>query len=118
MYRVIISKQLLKSLDKISVVYLSGIKKAINDLENNPRPFGSLKLSGSKNTYRIRVGIYRIIYTIKDDILTVEVVKMDNRDSVYKYPPNIPCYLPKITLSTIKRSGSGNITKRLKNALF
>ncbi|MDR1403426.1 MAG: type II toxin-antitoxin system RelE/ParE family toxin [Tannerellaceae bacterium] len=40
--------------------------------------------SGSENTYRIRVGVYRIIYTIEDEILTVEVVKIDRRRNVYK----------------------------------
>jgi mRNA interferase RelE/StbE len=71
-------------LDKIPVVYLSSIKKAVNDLANNPRPSGSIKLTGSKNSYRIRSGIYRIIYTIEDNILTVEIVKIDHRSNVYK----------------------------------
>jgi mRNA interferase RelE/StbE len=84
MYKVVISRQILKSLDKIPVVYLPGIKKAVNDLGANPRPFGYIKLAGSKNTYRIRVGVYRVIYTIQDDILLVEVVKIDHRGNVYK----------------------------------
>jgi mRNA interferase RelE/StbE len=84
MYKVVISKRILKSLDKIPVVYLPDIKEAVNDLETNPRPFGSIKLAGSKNTYRIRVGAYRVIYTIEDDVLTVEVIKIDHRGSVYK----------------------------------
>jgi mRNA interferase RelE/StbE len=84
MYRVIINKQVLKSLDKIPIVYLSNIKEAVNGLENIPRPSGCVKLSNSKNTYRIRVGVYRIIYTIEDDVLTVEVIKIDHRGSVYK----------------------------------
>ena len=83
MYKVIIKKRVLKSLDKIPVVYLSGIKEAVNNLADNPRPFGSVKLSVFENTYRIRAGIYRIIYTIEDEILTVEVVKIDHRSSVY-----------------------------------
>ena len=87
MYRVIIKKKVLKSLDKIPVIYLSSIKKAVNDLENNPRPFGYRKLEGFENSYRIRVGIYRIIYTIDDDILTIEVVKIDHRSNIYRdYP--------------------------------
>jgi len=84
MYEVIIKKRMLKSLDKIPAVYLSSIKEAVNNLANNPRPFGSVKLLVFENTYRIRAGIYRIIYTIEDEILTVEVVKIDHRRSVYK----------------------------------
>jgi mRNA interferase RelE/StbE len=67
-YKVCIHKKVLKFLDKIPVSYLSSIKKAINDLENNPRPFGCVKLVVSENTYRIRVGVYRILYTIEDEI--------------------------------------------------
>ncbi|MDR2690734.1 MAG: type II toxin-antitoxin system RelE/ParE family toxin [Dysgonamonadaceae bacterium] len=51
-------------------------------LANNPRPEGYKKLIGSQNTYRIRAGIYRIIYTIEDKILTVKVVKIDHRKTV------------------------------------
>ena len=68
MYKVIINKNVFKSLDKIPVVYLSKIKETVNSLENNPRPFGAIKLSASENAYRIRVGVYRIIYTIEDEI--------------------------------------------------
>jgi len=84
MYKVIISKHILKSLDKIPVVYLPNIKKAINDLVDTPRPFGCAKLEGSDNHYRIRVGVYRIVYSIKDNILVVEVIKIDHRRNIYR----------------------------------
>jgi len=84
MYRVIISKQVLKSLDKVHIAYIKNIKKSVNDLAINPRPFGSIKLANSENHYRIRVGVYRIIYSIKDDVLVVEVVKIDHRRQVYR----------------------------------
>jgi mRNA interferase RelE/StbE len=84
MYKVIVNKQVFKSLDKTPKTYLLKIKSAVNDLSENPRPFGYIKLSGFDNLYRIRVGIYRIIYTIQDNILTVEVVKVDHRSNVYK----------------------------------
>jgi mRNA interferase RelE/StbE len=84
MYKVIIHKQILKSLDNIPVIYLPNIKKSINDLAENPRPLGSIKLSGSKNHYRIRVGVYRVIYSVKDDMLIVEVIKIDHRRNIYR----------------------------------
>ncbi|MDR1881205.1 MAG: type II toxin-antitoxin system RelE/ParE family toxin [Prevotella sp.] len=83
-YKVIVNKQVFKSLDKIPKTYLLKIKSAVNDLAENPRPFGYVKLSGFDNLYRIRVEIYRIVYTIQDNILTVEVVKVDHRRSVCK----------------------------------
>jgi len=84
MYKVILDKKVLKSLDKIPVIYLSSIKEIVNSLAHNPRPFGHKKLSGFENLYRIRTGVYRIIYSIEDDILTVEVIKIDHRGSVYR----------------------------------
>ena len=84
MYKVVIDKQILKVLDRIPVFYLPSIKKSINDLSENPRPFGCIKLAGSENHYRIRAGIYRVIYSIKDDILTVEVIKIDHRRNIYR----------------------------------
>lgn len=51
---------------------------------NEPRPPGVKKLSGSKSSYRIRVGDYRVLYTIADRVPSVVVVKVDNRRDVYK----------------------------------
>jgi mRNA interferase RelE/StbE len=84
MYNVIIGKKAEKMLDELPNNYYQLIIGHLLDLEQNPRPFGSIKLSGSKNAYRIRVGVYRIIYTIEDNILTVEVIKIDHRRNVYR----------------------------------
>jgi mRNA interferase RelE/StbE len=83
-YKVVFSRSAEKDLQKVSSVYLVSIESHIKKLSDNPRPPGSIKLAGSKNSYRIRVGIYRIIYTIEDNILTVEIIKIDNRSNVYK----------------------------------
>jgi hypothetical protein len=48
MYKVIIDKKVFKSLDKIPVVYLPNIKEAVNNLANNPRPFGYIKFPALK----------------------------------------------------------------------
>ena len=61
----------------------SAVKTAILSLAYNQRPFGYIKLSGS-DAYRIRVGNYRIIYDIFDEILTVEVVNIGHRKEIYK----------------------------------
>ena len=84
MYRVIIDKRAKKEIDKIPFVYAKKIALAIYDLEENPRPVGCKKLIGYDNTYRIRVGMYRIIYRIEDDILYVEVLKVGHRKAVYQ----------------------------------
>lgn len=52
-------------------------------LQENPRPVDSEKLSGQER-YRIRQGVYRIIYEVADDLLVVTVVKVGHRKHVYK----------------------------------
>ena len=59
------------------------IMAKIGGLADNPRPIGCQKLAG-KNRYRIRQGVYRILYSIEDDILTVYVVKIAHRRNVYR----------------------------------
>jgi mRNA interferase RelE/StbE len=84
MYSVIVSKKAEKMLDKMPNMYYELISRHLLSLEQNPRPSGCKKLVGSENAYRIRTGIYRIVYTVKDDILTVEIIKIDHRSSVYR----------------------------------
>ena len=84
MYKVLITNSAQKSVRNIPDDYYEVIVKHISELAKNPRPNGSIKLSGFKDTYRIRVGIYRIIYIVKDEIITVNVIKIDHRSSVYK----------------------------------
>ena len=57
---------------------------AIGSLADDPRPSGAEKLSGMKDRFRIRVGDYRVVYAIEDDILTVYVVKVGHRREVYR----------------------------------
>jgi len=84
MYNVIISKKVAKLLDKLPNNYYQLIVEHLAELEINPRPFGHIKLAGFSDLYRIRIGVYRIIYSIEDNILTVEVIKIDHRSRVYK----------------------------------
>jgi mRNA interferase RelE/StbE len=52
-------------------------------LAEDPRPAGCQKLSG-RDAYRIRQGVYRIVYTISDARLLVEVVRVGHRRDVYR----------------------------------
>jgi len=55
----------------------------IRSLGDNPRPFGCEKLSGLER-YRVREGSYRIVYSIDDKNLLVDVVKVGHRKDVYR----------------------------------
>jgi mRNA interferase RelE/StbE len=53
-------------------------------LTENPRPVGIKKLAADEDLYRLRVGDYRIIYQIHDEVLLVLVVKVGPRREVYR----------------------------------
>ena len=55
----------------------------IQALAEDPRPRGCEKLSGV-DRYRVRQGVYRIVYSIEDKDLIVYVVKVGHRGSVYR----------------------------------
>ena len=52
-------------------------------LRDDPRPPGSEKLA-SQERYRVRQGQYRILYTVADDVLVVEVINVGHRRDVYR----------------------------------
>jgi len=60
------------------------LRTAIDDLEQNARPSGCVKLAGEPDLYRIRVGDYRIIYQVNDLKLTVLVLAIGHRRDVYR----------------------------------
>jgi len=56
----------------------------IQSLGENPRPSGCEKLAGHLDRYRVREGNYRILYSIDDEKLLVDVVKVGHRKDVYR----------------------------------
>lgn len=59
------------------------VVERITTLAENPRPMGCEKLSGGEK-YRMRQGVYRILYEIHDVMVTVVVVKIGHRREVYR----------------------------------
>jgi len=82
-YKIFFKKSVEKDFKKIPKKYLLKILEKIEDLKDNPRPDGSEKLTGYE-LYRIRQGIYRIVYSIQDNELTIWVVKVGHRKEIYK----------------------------------
>jgi mRNA interferase RelE/StbE len=56
------------------------VVQAIEDLAGNPTPPGSRKISGTDDGYRVRVGRYRVIYGIREEVLVVVIVRVAKRD--------------------------------------
>lgn len=84
MYKVTFNKSASKSLDQLNKTLNRRIIAKIEALAINPRPAGCIKLSGSYNRWRIRVGNYRIIYSVDDIIRIVAVERIAHRKEVYE----------------------------------
>lgn len=82
-YKISFKKSVAKDLRGIPNKDVARILARIDALAINPRGDGCIKLSG-RECYRVRQGIYRIIYEIVEDKLVVCVVKVAHRGSVYQ----------------------------------
>lgn len=83
MYKVVLSNKAEKELEKLQDDYFKKVDEVIFNLAHQPRPVGSLKLT-EKEGYRIRVGNYRILYTINELQKEVIVYKIAHRKDAYR----------------------------------
>ena len=60
------------------------LRPKIDALAKNPRHHGAETLAGEKDLYRIRVGDYRVVYQIRDEVLLVVLVRIRHRREVYR----------------------------------
>jgi mRNA interferase RelE/StbE len=84
MYRVLLERSAEKDLARLSSELHDRVIASIRDLATNARPSGCRKLAGSKNDWRIRVGDYRVVYEIADEIRVVRVNRVRHRREVYR----------------------------------
>jgi mRNA interferase RelE/StbE len=82
-YELVFKKSVAKDLRRFPKVDVKRILQRIRSLADDPRPPGCEKLSGQER-YRIRQGVYRIVYEIDDYVLIVLVVKVGHRRDVYR----------------------------------
>jgi mRNA interferase RelE/StbE len=83
-YKILIKTSAAKEIEKISNRRdRRRVISRIQSLGNDPRPHGCEKLSG-QDRYRVRQGVYRIVYSVEDDRLIVHVVKVGHRRDVYR----------------------------------
>lgn len=80
-YRIVIEKPALKFLQKQPLPQRERLLRAIQGLPD----VGDIKpMSGYENLFRMRVGTYRVLYSIEHDVLIVRVLAVGNRGDVYK----------------------------------
>jgi len=83
-YRIEFTRSAEKDLRRLERSRIGSILEEISCLSNDPRPHGVKKLAGAERTYRIRVGDYRFVYEIENDVLLVLVIRVAHRKDVYK----------------------------------
>lgn len=82
-FEIVFKRSVAKDLRHIPNKDVQRILACIADLADDPRPPSARKLSAQER-YRIRQGVYRILYEIEDDRLVVVVVKIGHRRDVYR----------------------------------
>lgn len=82
-YFVQITRRAQRELSQLPAEYYEGVRDAIADLTNAPRPPGCHKLAG-RDGWRIRIGPYRVIYEIDDANSSVTVLHIGHRRDVYR----------------------------------
>ena len=83
-YRIEWKSSAVKELEKLPRKMVTRIVEAVGNLADNPFPSGTRKLVGSEQSFRIRVGVYRILYSVHDDYFIVEIIRVRHRKDVYK----------------------------------
>jgi len=78
------TKAAIKDLEHLPDRIIAKVTKAVDELANAPRPRSGKKLIGTSETYRIRVGTYRVVYEIHKKAVVVLIVRVRHRKDVYE----------------------------------
>jgi mRNA interferase RelE/StbE len=82
-YAILIKGAAEREMNSLSAAVFERVTKAVLSLETTPRPRGAKKLHG-RSAYRLRIGDYRVLYTVSDSARTVEIVAVGHRKDVYR----------------------------------
>lgn len=83
-YKIQFTRAAERGLASLPKADLRRVDAAILGLADHPRPPGSKKLQGAGDLYRIRIGDYRVVYTVEAHRLVVLVVNVGNRRDIYR----------------------------------
>ncbi len=83
-YSVTLARSARKELEALSDLLIQKIFPKIEALTIEPRPSGCRKLQGFENLWRIRIGDYRVIYSVDDNLRIVDVVAVRHRRQAYE----------------------------------
>lgn len=83
-YRIEFKRPARKALASIQAAHAERIRVAIDELASQPFPQGYRKLVGSEAKYRIRVGDYRVIYSVDDGEVLIFIIRIGYRKDIYR----------------------------------
>ena len=72
-----------KELESLPNPLLRRILTKIETLAKNPRPAGCKKLKGARDLWRIRIGEYRVVYSVLDREVRIEIITVRHRSQAY-----------------------------------
>jgi len=83
-YDIIFTRSARKEIESFDNKTIQKILPKIESLAIKPRPVNCLKLQGEENLWRIRIGDYRVIYSIYDNKHIVDIIAVRHRNEAYK----------------------------------
>lgn len=83
-YKIFLLRRAEKDLERLATPTLRRVKKAMTTLATQPRPTHAKKLVGGTDQYRLRLGNYRLLYTIDDTKRKIVIYQIGHRQGVYK----------------------------------
>jgi mRNA interferase RelE/StbE len=83
-FRITFARSARKELQALDAANVGRIFVKIEALASRPRPAKCLKLRGKNNLWRIRVGVYRVVYTIDDRQKLIDIITVRHRKDVYR----------------------------------
>ena len=84
MYAVRITRKAIKAMSRIPRRDRLRLGATIDALTSAPKPANSKPLRGTRNGHRLRVGRYRVVYTIEKRKLVVRVIRVGLRKDIYR----------------------------------
>jgi mRNA interferase RelE/StbE len=84
LYRVEVKSSAQREIARLPKETRRRVLLAIANLSGEPRPDRARKIAGADDTYRIRVGDYRVVYQVADRVLIVFIVRVGHRKDVYR----------------------------------
>ena len=86
MYNIVLSSQVQKFFKNINPKIRDNIILKIENLSENPFPYGCKRIVNRKEKlFRIRIGDFRVLYMVNDDLTEIFISKIDKRSKVYNF---------------------------------